>query len=182
MDVSRSITLTGGTTHRRRRISAMHATAIPRRSRRSFRTAAALSSRFLRPLLARSVILDVPTSPIALVLIPRTDHAIVFDIAEAKVDCANHEISGLTPRGSNLIAESCTSLSCRSPRATAGRSEIAEGPPTPRDRPETALHALQVNTQSGQLAHFVASHVPCIGCAQPSMISPMKIPPAATAS
>jgi len=38
------------------------------------------------------VILDVPTSPIALVLIPKTDHAIVFDIAEAKVDCANHEI------------------------------------------------------------------------------------------
>ena len=38
------------------------------------------------------VILDVPTSPIAFALIPRTDRAIVFDIAEAKVDCANHEI------------------------------------------------------------------------------------------
>jgi hypothetical protein len=42
--------------------------------------------------LKECVILEVPTSPIALVLIPRTDHAIVFDIAEAKVDCANHEI------------------------------------------------------------------------------------------
>jgi hypothetical protein len=37
------------------------------------------------------VILDVPTSPIALALIPKTDHAIAFDIAEAKVDCATNQ-------------------------------------------------------------------------------------------
>jgi hypothetical protein len=34
-------------------------------------------------------IIDVPTSPIALAVIPRTDGTIVFDIAE--VDCANHD-------------------------------------------------------------------------------------------
>jgi hypothetical protein len=37
------------------------------------------------------VILDVPTSPIALALIPKTDHTIAFDIAEAKVDCATNQ-------------------------------------------------------------------------------------------
>lgn len=37
-------------------------------------------------------ILDVSTSPVALALIPKTDRAIVFDIADAKVDCGNHEI------------------------------------------------------------------------------------------
>jgi hypothetical protein len=47
------------------------------------------------------VILDVPTSPIALALIPRTDHAIVFDIAEVKVDCANHEIKRIDAPRSN---------------------------------------------------------------------------------
>jgi hypothetical protein len=36
-------------------------------------------------------IIDVPTSPIALALIPRTDGTIVFDIAEVEVDCANHD-------------------------------------------------------------------------------------------
>lgn len=46
-------------------------------------------------------VLDVPTSPIAFALIPRTDHAIVFDIAEVKEDCANHEMKRIDALRSN---------------------------------------------------------------------------------
>jgi hypothetical protein len=46
-------------------------------------------------------VLDVPTSPIALALIPRTDHAIMFDIAEVKEDCANHEMKRIDAVRSN---------------------------------------------------------------------------------
>jgi hypothetical protein len=37
-------------------------------------------------------IVDAPTKPISLALIPRTDQKIVFDIAEVKLDCVGHQI------------------------------------------------------------------------------------------
>ena len=45
-------------------------------------------------------ILDIPTRPIALSLIPRTENRIVFDITEATVDCTTREMKRIdAPRG-----------------------------------------------------------------------------------